>query len=58
MKNHFMIFQNLIKVNKRKVFEDYHPIRNRCTYFQGGNRETDVQNRLVDTVGEAEGGAN
>lgn len=25
----FIIFQNLIRVNQRKMFEDYRPIRNR-----------------------------
>ena len=26
------------------------------TYLQGSNRGTDIENRLVDTVGEEEGG--
>ena len=28
------------------------------TYLQGSNGDTDIQNRLVDTVGEGEGGMN
>ena len=28
------------------------------TYLQGSNRDTDIQNRLVDTVGKGEGGMN
>ena len=30
----------------------------RWTYLQGSNGDTDIQNRLVDTVGEGEGGMN
>ena len=30
----------------------------RRTYFQGRNRDADVENGHVDTVGEGEGGAN
>ena len=30
----------------------------RWIYFQGRNRDTDVENRLVDTAGEGEGGTN
>ena len=26
------------------------------TYFQGGDREADVENKLVDTMGEVEDG--
>ena len=26
--------------------------------FQGSNADTDIENRLVDTVGEGEGGTN
>ena len=28
------------------------------TYLQGRNRDTDIENRLVDTAGEGEGGMN
>ena len=28
------------------------------TYLQGSNRDTDIKNRLVDTVGKGEGGMN
>ena len=30
----------------------------RWTYFQGRNRDADIENRLVGTVGEGEGGTN
>ena len=28
------------------------------TYFQGGNGDSDIENRLVDTVWEGDGGTN
>ena len=28
------------------------------TYLQGSNRDADTENRLMDTMGEGEGGAN